>query len=115
MALDVSLAATSRYKDTLVYTEGGIPEFALFEPPPEFAIGQSGVVTHRVSQHEIGFLDLLAVRYYGHGYEQLWWVIALANGILDPELDMTVGQALGIPSRDAVIQFISRVGDASRR
>lgn len=115
MALDISLAATSRYKDTLVYTEGGIPEFALFEPPPEFVTGAAGSVTHRVSQHEIGFLDILAVRYYGQGYEQLWWVLALANGIVDPELDMRVGMALTIPPRDDVIQFISRVGDAARR
>lgn len=40
-------------------------------------------------------LDVLAFRYYGD--EDYWWVIALANRIMDP-FALTAGQRLRIPS-----------------
>jgi hypothetical protein len=93
--------------------EGGVLEFALMEPIREFTEKVEGYRIHRVKQNEVGFLDLLAVQYYGIGYEKLWWVIAYANAMIDPESEMYPGLALLIPPRTAVIQFLSRRGNAS--
>lgn len=100
------LSNLSRYKDTKVFSEGGIVEFALFEAPNEFVEARTDFKIHRVKQNEVGFLDLLAVRYYGRGYETLWWVIALANALIDPETEMFPGMTLVIPPRDAVVLFL---------
>lgn len=105
----IGIAADSRYKDTPLYTApDGQPEFALMEPPVEFSTEQTSFQVHRVARNEIGFLDVLAVRYYGQGQERLWWAIALANALVDPERDMYVGQVLVIPSRSRINSFISR-------
>lgn len=50
-------------------------------------------------------LDTLASVYYGD--EELWWVIALANRVLDP-FSLSVGRRLRIPA-DAR-QVLSKVG-----
>jgi nucleoid-associated protein YgaU len=55
---------------------------------------------------------MLAVRYYGPGYERLWWVIMQANNIIDPSAEMYPGQRLLIPPRASVLRFIARAGDA---
>jgi len=44
--------------------------------------------------------DLIALLYYGT--EQLYWVIARANGIIDAYAETTVGRKLRIPDRDNV-------------
>ncbi len=109
MGETIGIAAGSRYKDTPLYAApDGQPEFALMEPPVEFATEQEVFQIHRVARNEIGFLDLLAVKYYGQGQEDLWWTIAWANGIVDPEKDMAVGQVLVIPARSTVLDFVSR-------
>ncbi len=112
MADVIKLSSLSRYKDTPVFASPDGPVFGLLEPPPEFLEEVEGVRRHTVVSHEIGFLDLLAVRFYGQGYEELWWSIALANAIIDPEKEMFAGQVLLIPPRDQAIQFISRAGNA---
>jgi len=105
----IAIRSDSRYKDTPVYaTDDGKPFFSLLEPPEEFTVRQSDFQFHRVASHEIGFLDQLAVRYYGPGEENLWWAIALANNILDPELEMFTGQVLTVPSRRVALTFIGR-------
>lgn len=40
-------------------------------------------------------LDVIAHRYYGD--EDYWWVIALANRVMDP-FSMTVGRRLRVPT-----------------
>lgn len=111
MASNISLSNFSRYKDTAVYADSdGVTRFALWEPPKEF-VSVSNPTLHRVTQDEIGFLDGIAVRYYGIGYERLWWVILQANGLIDPEREIYPGQVLVIPPRTAVQQFLARLGD----
>ena len=111
--MTVTLSLHSRYKDTPVYADGGVAEFALWEPPAEFRTLQRGYRSHIVKSHEVGFLDILAVEYYGPGSEQLWWVIAQANALIDIDKDMYPGQVLYIPPKTAVLQFQSRRGDAT--
>ncbi len=102
------MAVRSRYKDTFMAetSEGTI--LGLWQPPAEFQKILDGWSRHTVRQHEIGFLDILAVQYFGSGMEQMWWVIAQANGIVDPDVDMYAGQRLRIPTRDEVMVYISR-------
>lgn len=109
----IELSSLSRYKDTPAYNEGGLPEFCLFEAPDEFVDPADGYRTHHVSQSEVGFLDVVCVRYYGFGYEHLWWSVALVNGIIDPESEMYPGMSLVIPPKNLIVQFASRRGDAA--
>jgi hypothetical protein len=110
--MTVTISTSSRYKDTPVYVQGGEPEFALWEPPPEFSGIKKGYRTHLVKSHEVGFLDIIAVTYYGPGSEHLWWVIAQTNALIDIDRDMFPGQILYIPSQAAVLKFKARRGDA---
>lgn len=110
--LFVDVLTSSRYKDTRVYgTEQFGPVFALMELQPEFAEPRNDETTHIVKKTDIGFVDQIAVRYYGPGFEKLGWVIALVNRIIDPDLDMFVNQILRIPARRTVLEFQSRVGN----
>lgn len=112
--MTLAISTSSRYKDTPVYSQGGELEFALWEPPAEFRKVQKGYRAHVVREYEVGFLDILAVTYYGPGSEHLWWVLAQANALIDLDRDMYPGQVLYIPSPTAVLQFQSRRGDATQ-
>lgn len=115
MADKITLSRTSRYKDTPAYNAGGVVEFGLWEAPPEFVASglPTGVRLHTVLAHEVGFLDLIAIKYYGDGSEVLWWTIAQANGIIDPETEMVPGQKLKIPPESRRASFIGRGGRSS--
>ena len=109
--LTLRIASNSRYKLTRPFLDTtrdvGV-EFELMSVLSDFYRAGSDFRTHRVRAIDIGFLDRLAVEYYGPGNEQLWWVIAYANAIVDPEQDMHSGQALFIPSRSSLQTFLSR-------
>ena len=115
MVDDIGISSLSRYKDTLLFDDAlfGKDEvqFGTMIPPVEFLEPSENVRRHTVAASEVGLLDILAVRFYGEGYEELWWSIALTNAILDPENEMFAGQTLLIPPRDQAIKFISRVGE----
>ena len=51
---------------------------------------------HRVTAGEAGRLDLIAYRFYRN--VGLWWVLAKANGVLNPFEDVLSGQVLRIPN-----------------
>lgn len=113
------LSNRSRYKLARVFfnsddaprlegrNEDGL-EFGLLPPLVDFEDLGTNFQTHRVSSNEVGFLDLIATRYYGAGFEDLWWAIGYANSIIDQERDMFPGQELVIPSRDALTAFLTR-------
>lgn len=111
----MNVPQTSRYKDTPSFQrEDGVGEmFGLWRVPVEFQEQASNSLRHVTKGDEIGFLDILAARYYGFGYEHLWWVIAVANGIVDVERDMKVGMTLRIPPRDLVMSFVGRAGNVT--
>lgn len=109
---EITLSSLSRFKDTKVYEAAdGTPEFALWDAPVEFTEDRESYREHRIKKNEIGMLDMLAARYFGPGHESLWWVLALVNGMVDPEMEMVSGQVILIPPRDAVIEFIAGVPD----
>lgn len=91
--------ATSRYKKVRYFQRShpGIGSF--IEPetwnPPEILRRDDDKFTE-VKAGEEGRLDLVALRLYKT--DRLWWVIALANNILDPFTDVPVGRTLRYPS-----------------
>jgi len=112
----IQLSNYSMYKDTPVYLDpDNVIRFALWVPPAEFLSGQQGVgaTNHTVVSAEVGFLDLIAFKYYGPGYERMWRAIMQANAMTNPETDMYPGQVLTIPPRSSVQQFLGRQGLAT--
>ena len=51
-------------------------------------------------------MDSLAYKYYGN--PRLWWVIAEANGMEDPESELYVGRKLRIPNQKYVLENVVR-------
>lgn len=107
----MSTSPVSRYKDTIVHSDNGDFLYGPWRAPEEFQTVGLSWKRHMVKQSEVGFLDILAVKYFGDGQDELWWVIAQANGIVDTETDMYPGQVLNIPPRALVDQFIARSGN----
>lgn len=99
----------SRYTDTFLYQDADVGVvLGLWQKPTDFLTPDTNWVVHVVRQSEVGFLDKLAVRYFGPGMEQMWWVIAQANAIIDVDVDMFPGQRLVVPPRSAVTSFLAR-------
>ena len=98
----------SRYKDTRAFRGARGPEFEMFSVPSEFETLPDNSQRYTVKQHEIGFLDAIASEVYGEGMESFWWIIALANDMIDPEKEMRAGDILVIPPISLVQEFISR-------
>lgn len=58
---------------------------------------------HELTAGEVGKLDVVSFYYYGT--VDLWWVIAIANNILNP-LRIPAGTRLRIPSIDVVYREV---------
>jgi hypothetical protein len=115
----LALSQRSRYKLTRVFINSRLDpriddrnieglEFGLLSTLEDFENLGTEVRTATVAAGDVGFLDALAYRFYGPGFEDFWWAIASANNIIDPELDMFVGQRLVIPPRDRITAFLGR-------
>ena len=98
----------SRYKTTKVFSGPRGLELGLMEVLDDLYTIGSEYRTYSVRPPDIGFLDRLAVLFYGDGYEWAWWTLAYANNITDPDQEMYVGQRLVIPPRSALQKFLSR-------
>lgn len=59
-----------------------------------------------VTDSEAGLPDLIAKNFYDD--ENLWWVICLYNGIIDPLVDLTTGMRIKIPTLQATELFLTR-------
>ena len=101
-------SAESRYKTTKVFSGSSGYELGLMAVLEDFYSVGTDYLTHVVVSQDIGFLDRIAVRFYGPGFEWAWWVIAYANALADPDLEMFEGQRLVIPPRTAVQRFLNR-------
>lgn len=98
----------SRYKLTKVYSGDRGRELGLMESLPDLFTLGSEFKTYVVRSTDIGFLDRIAVLFFGAGYEWAWWAIAYANNMVDPDQEMFVGQRLVIPPREALQRFLAR-------
>jgi hypothetical protein len=106
----VSLPKNTRYKDTPAFSEvaANNTSFGLWDAPAEFQTPDNTWNIYTVTRADVGFLDRVAFLSYGDGYEYLWWAIAQANTLIDPETEMYQGQSLKIPPLATVLSFISR-------
>lgn len=95
--------ATSRYKGHRYFKREIRRNVLRVEPetwqPPDIEPSATDLQT-QVKPGEEGRLDLVARRVYGN--EQLWWVIAFINDIIDPFNEVTVGRKLRFPPFDIV-------------
>ena len=98
----VNLRSTSRLRFARLVSLDGVEHWELPEYP---AIEPSSTdATYKVSRKDR--IDLLANRFYGS--VDLWWIIALANGLELVPNDLYEGQELIIPSSRRVFTQILR-------
>jgi hypothetical protein len=107
-ARTLQLSTDSRYKLTRLFEGDEGLVFGLLSVLDDFYTLGDDYQIHRVTAPEVGFLDIVAARFFGPGNESLWWVIAYANGIIDPDVDMFPGQTLVIPTRQRLLRFLER-------
>lgn len=96
--------SASRFASTPVLEdEEGRRFFGLWKPPTVRLYGDESVFI--VSEGLAGQLDLIAHRVYGN--RALFWVIALANGIVDIAKEVVAGKKLYITKPERVAALVS--------
>ncbi len=99
--------ATSRYRNARYFKREIRRRVIRIEPEsweapviPESALTRMTLVR----SGEVGALDLISERVYGT--DRLWWVLAIANDIIDPFLDVTANKELKFPTFSYVTSSI---------
>ena len=96
---EINLSSTSRFINTNVYTDKNQNTFfGLWNKLELTADDFDEEIT--VKEKYIGALDKLSYELYGT--EEYWWVIADFNNIIDPFLDMQVGDVIKVPSKNKI-------------
>ena len=102
-----SYPATSRYRHSRHYKREirrGVyrvePETWVAPVIPESELTRMTTV----GSGEVGALDLISERLYGT--DRLWWILAVANGIIDPFTEVTSGKELKFPTFSYVVSNI---------
>lgn len=67
---------------------------------------------HQVTSIEEGRLDLIS--YNEYGTVELWWLIGMINGIVDPFVDVTVGLLLNIPAITDIESYLQVIRTIKR-
>ena len=61
-------------------------------------------VPHRlVREDEAGNADLISYRVYGE--EKYWWILCVANGIIDPYTEIKVGMEISVPPKSLIDRY----------
>lgn len=68
---------------------------------------------HTVNQEEENDLPLIAFNIYGD--EDLWWILAQINNIVNPLADVTVGMDLKVPTAESVDRELRQLALANDR
>jgi hypothetical protein len=90
----VSLPPASAYSQTPVYSVDENIVFGLLQPPATVSANDSQItITERFANR----LDRVASEAIGD--ERYWWAVALANNIVDPLTECSVGRVLRVPNR----------------
>lgn len=107
----VAIPNDSRYKLSGVFVDDDLPTQPTFGPMARledfYSLGQDFRL-HRVESRDVGLLDRITVEMFGRGRENMWWMIAYANAIIDPEMELEAGDVLHVPSRSAMTRFLAR-------
>lgn len=97
----VKTATTSRYNYDFHVTDGTYTFLPSYQSK---SVSESeNDLYHTVSSGEVGKLDLISYKYYKT--TDLWWVIAQANGVINP-LRVEPGTRLRIPSIELVFREV---------
>lgn len=65
---------------------------------------------HTVQMDEVANLPLIAFRWYKN--INLWWLIGMVNGIIDPYLEITAGKIIRMPSLSSIEDYFRQVKKA---
>jgi hypothetical protein len=103
--MSVDLQPSSRMLITPLLKEGNSEYFDIWEPV-NFPEADDDII-HRVTEIEVGRLDLIAVQYYND--PNLWWIIAHANKVEDIFEEIIPGIRLRVPSFDRVRLILSDI------
>lgn len=99
---------TSRYRATKVFAgtfdTGRRVFFGTWRPPR--IVERRAPSIHTVGPDEVRRPDLIAWRVYED--PQMFWPIALRNGIIMPLVDLTVGQRLVCPHADDITSALAK-------
>lgn len=96
--------------DLLSANDDSVSGSVTFWDTPDFPqlLPQTSDTYFQIDQEHMGRLDLLAYKQYGD--PDLWWVIALANGINLIPTDVILGMTVRIPPKSYVDAFIAGGG-----
>jgi len=109
VASTMQVSPRSRYKLTPVYdtTAHGLT-YGLLSDLDEFFSNRNDLRKYEVAFAEEYMPDRIMASLFGNGYEDLWWVIAYLNNIVDPTTELSAGTVLSVPSQDSIAAFLSR-------
>lgn len=95
------IGASSRYRNTRMYRDMTLNRsyFGSWKPP--LIVERLPTTIHIVVTDEIHRPDLISYRVYSRA--DLFWAIAVRNGILMPIIDMVQGQSLQCPHLEDVL------------
>lgn len=104
----VPISSSSRYRRTRIYKDMDLNQvyFGTWRVPD--VTERLATTIHVVAPDEIRRLDLVSYRVYKRA--DLFWAIAIRNGILLPMIDVQVGQSLICPHIEDVM---AALGSAS--
>lgn len=108
----VKVPNESRYKLSKVHqdvdADAGDVVFGPLAKLVDFHALGTAARQYRMAQQDVGFMDKLAVQFFGPGREEFWWVLAYANMVIDPETDLDAGSVLQIPDVSLLSSFLAR-------
>lgn len=103
-ATTTPITAGSRYRNTRAYRDRTLNKtyFGSWKIPKIRELRQP--TYYIVAQDEVHRPDLISYRVYGR--VDLWWVIAIRNGLLLPVTDLVSGQSLTCPHLDDIMSAL---------
>ena len=98
---NISIDKNSRYNSTTLFNVEGILFFNTWNKKKYTVTGNEQY--YEVKASDAGRIDLVAFNLYGD--VSLWWLLAYANGIIDPFVEIPVGTRLLVPLRNEVFNL----------
>lgn len=101
----VPISSTSRYRNTRMYkdTTMNAVYFGSWKPPK--IMERRPTAIHIVVADELHRPDLISFRVYSRS--DMFWAIAVRNGIIMPVVDMVKGQPLTCPHIEDILAALS--------
>ena len=111
MAIQIPKNSWLNMANLLIARDDSVDDDVTFWDLPDFPplIPQDDDVFFTIDSSRVGRLDLIANDFYSD--KDLWWVIALANGIDLIPSEVTLNKRLRIPSKTYVLSYIAKGGN----